>query len=125
MVYNQSFEMGRLNDLARWLPEYAVRVALVQERIWDLLPVVRQNVYHPDFCNSFSIKTVLPALVPEMSYDGMAVAEGSEAGLAFERMVHPNTPDFERAQIREDLLAYCFQDTLAMVKILDVLNTGG
>ena len=33
------------------------------------------------------LKAVLPALVPEMSYEGMAVANGQDAGLAWESLV--------------------------------------
>jgi hypothetical protein len=37
---------------------------------------------------SFSLKDVLPALVPKMTYKGMEVAGGNEAGLTWERMIH-------------------------------------
>ena len=56
----------------------------IQIRLWDLLPVVRNHVYHPAFAGSYSLKGVLPALVPEMTYQGMAVANGQDAGLAWE-----------------------------------------
>ncbi len=123
MVYNSPFEAGRLNELAEWFPKYAQCIARVQDRVWDLLPVVRQYIYHPKFNNSFSLKTVLPALVPDMRYEGMEISEGTEAGLAFERMISGGLPAPERAKIRQDLLAYCKQDTLAMVKLLDVLDS--
>lgn len=82
IVYNQQFESQRLWELAGWLPEYAERIRGIQRRLWDLLPVMRNHVYHPAFGGSFSLKAVLPALVPEMSYDGMEVANGQTAGLA-------------------------------------------
>lgn len=41
-------------------------------------------IYHPAFAGSFSLKAVLPALVFEMTYDGMDVADGTDAGLAWE-----------------------------------------
>ena len=62
------------------------------------------------------------ALVPDMSYDGMEVAEGNEAGLAWENMLHTEVAS-ERQRLREALLAYCEQDTLAMVRLLEVLRT--
>ena len=52
----------------------------IQIRLWDLLPVVRNHVYHPRFGGSFSLKYVLPALVPDMTYEGMEVADGTDAG---------------------------------------------
>src|SRR5208282_5559420 len=68
VVYNQQFESARLSELATWLPECADRIKKIQARLWDLLPVVRNHVYHPQFAGSYSLKAVLPALVPEMSY---------------------------------------------------------
>jgi hypothetical protein len=85
---------------------------------------MRDHVYHSAFCGSFSLKRVLPALVPEMSYDGMEVAEGSDAGLAWEKMMSGEVESAERKRLRKDLLAYCKQDTLAMVRLLDVLREG-
>jgi hypothetical protein len=67
----------------------AARLKKIQRRLWDLLPVVRNHVYHPAFAGSFSLKAVLPALVSEMSYDGMPVANGQDAGLAWESPVPP------------------------------------
>jgi hypothetical protein len=57
-----------------------------------------------------------------MSYDGMEVAEGSDAGLGWEKMVHSDIESAERKRLREALLAYCRQDTLAMVRLLDALR---
>jgi len=49
------------------------------------------------------------------------VAEGNEAGLAWEKMVHAEAGSEERKRLREVLLAYCRQDTLAMAKLLEAL----
>jgi hypothetical protein len=57
-----------------------------------------------------------------MSYDGMEVAEGNDAGLAWEKMVHAEAGTEERRRLKEALLAYCRQDTLAMVRLLEVLQ---
>jgi hypothetical protein len=70
VVYNQSFESSRLSELAAWLSDYAGKIAQIQNRLWDLLQVVRGNVYHPSFRGSYSIKSVLPALIPRMTYEG-------------------------------------------------------
>ena len=76
VVYNHQFEQARLSDLAEWLPEFAERIKDIQSRLWDLLPLIRNYVYHPAFAGSYSLKSVLPALVPEMTYDGMDVGNG-------------------------------------------------
>ena len=46
--------------------------------------MVRNHVYHPAFAGSFSLKDVLLALVPDMTCQGMEVADGTDAGLAWE-----------------------------------------
>jgi predicted Zn-dependent protease len=83
---------------------------------------VRNHVYHPKFAGSYSIKNVLPALVAEMTYEGMAVADGQQAGVAWESLVAGNLEESERDRIRKALLDYCGLDTLALVKILERLR---
>ena len=89
--------------------------------MWDPLPAIRAHVYHLEFRGSYSLKAVLPALVPGMTYEGMGVSDGAEAGLAWEKMLHAQAGGEERKKLRSDLLAYCKQDTLAMAKLLGVL----
>ena len=122
VVYNKSFESSRLNDLANWLPRFRAQIENIQARLWDLLPFIRDNVYHPNFQGSFSIKSVLPALIPEMTYEGMLIADGKQAGLAWERLVRGNIPKSEKKRLRDGLLAYCRQDTLAMVNLLEQIR---
>ena len=121
IVVYSNFESGRLKNLTSWLPKYEDTITGIQDRLWDLYAVIRANVYHPGFAGSFSLKSVLPALVPEMSYKGMEVSEGSEAGMAWEKMIRDQVDAAERNRLREALLAYCKQDTLAMVRLVDVL----
>ena len=70
---------------------------------------------------SYSIKKVLPALVPELSYQNLAIQEGGTASNTFSAMVQGNF-DGDTEQTRKDLLAYCELDTLAMVRILGKLR---
>ena len=72
--------------------------------------------------SAFSLKDVLPALVPEMTYEGMAVANGQDAGLAWESLVWGCLDRAERDKIRKALLDYCGQDTLAMVRLVEKLR---
>jgi len=123
IVYHEQFESQRLSDLALWLPEFSVRIKKIQRRLWDLLPVVRNHVYHPGFCGSYSLKSVLPALIPEMTYEGMLVSDGQSAGLAWESLVHGGLDQRKREKIRRALLDYCGQDTLAMVRLLERLRS--
>lgn len=123
VVYNQGFESKRLSELASWLPEYACQIGEIQNRLWDLLPIVRRNVYHPGFRGSYSIKDVLPALLPGMTYEGMEVANGGEAGLAWDELVRGDSGEGEKERLRKALLAYCAQDTPAMTRLLAHLQS--
>ncbi len=69
---------------------------------------------------SYSIKEVLPAIVPDLSFQGLNVADGQMAMLAYHEMCTADDPA-RLAVIRKDLLAYCELDTLAMVRILEEL----
>jgi hypothetical protein len=70
---------------------------------------------------SYSIKAVLPSLVPELSYDELEINEGGLASITFESL-QTETDMMIIAETREQLLEYCKMDTLAMVKILEKLE---
>jgi predicted RecB family nuclease len=123
VVYSQQFESQRLLDLALWLPEFAGRIGKIQRRLWDLLPIIRDHVYHPAFGGSFSLKSVLPALVPGMTYEGMDVADGQAAGLAWASFIGGDCGGGESQRKKKALLEYCCQDTLGMVRLLERLQT--
>jgi len=72
---------------------------------------------HPDFHGSNSLKDVLPVLAPGMGYAGLAVMDGNDAMAHWARLMQPDTPVAEKQKLAEDLLAYCGQDTRAMVEI--------
>jgi predicted RecB family nuclease len=123
IVVYSAFESQRLAELAAYFPEFAGRIEQLQARLWDLLPVIRNNVYHPAFMGSYSVKFVLPALVPDLTYEGMKVGNGQEAGLAWESLVRGNLGEAERQSIRGALLSYCGLDTLAMVRLVERLRS--
>jgi predicted RecB family nuclease len=125
LAYNASFERACLRRLAESLPPaLATGLADVDRRLVDLLPLVRDHVYHPDFGGSFSLKSVLPLLAPELSYEGMEVAEGGTAALELERMLlHGETLEAgTKSRLREALLRYCELDTWGTVRLLERLR---
>ena len=122
IVVYSAFESQRLAELAAYLPEFAERIKDIQARLWDLLPIIRNHVYHPAFAGSFSLKAVLPALIPMLTYDGMVVANGEDAGVAWQSLVSGNLDHSEREKTRKTLLDYCGQDTVALVRLLETLR---
>ena len=82
-------------------------------------------LYHPNFGGSFSIKGVLPALVPGLAYDDLEIQGGSAASTALEvLLLDPDAlrPEARQA-LRKNLLAYCERDTLAMVRLYERLSS--
>jgi hypothetical protein len=116
-----TLETQVISDLAEHLPQYGEPLQGLLSRCRDLHADIRRDYYHPEFDGSFSIKTVLPVLVPSMSYAGLSVQDGGQAGMEYVRMIEPETPSEERERIRRALLEYCGQDTLAMVRIREEL----
>lgn len=69
---------------------------------------------------SYSIKYVLPALVPEFVTKAYKELDGVPAMNAFANM--SKMEEGEKSKISAALIEYCKLDTLAMVKILKKLK---
>jgi hypothetical protein len=125
VAYYASFERDCIRQLAEAVPRLAKELERIEHKLIDLLPVVRNHVYHPDFGGSFSIKRTLPALVPGLAYSDLKISEGETASLELMRLMFEGDAmrPRERADLREDLLRYCERDSLAMVKMLEKLRT--
>ena len=121
LVYNISFERGKLNDLIEVFPEYSNELRGIVNRLKDLMiPFQQKWYYNPEMRGSYSIKSVLPALVPELSYNDLEIKEGGTASNTFLSMVN-GTFEGDVEETRKQLLEYCKLDTYAMVKILEKL----
>lgn len=120
VAFNQSFEIGRIRELAEELKGFSDGLLALVPRFADLIVPFRSlGYYHPDFNGSFSIKSILPALFPndpELDYKKLEIQNG---GMAMETFgsLHLLKDPSQRDAIRADLLAYCRLDTLAMVRI--------
>jgi CRISPR/Cas system-associated exonuclease Cas4 (RecB family) len=127
LVYYQSFEKGRLEELGNLFPKYKPWIESIFERIVDLItPFSSFAYYNSKQEGSASLKEVLPALTGK-SYEGMNIAEGQMASLSYLYITH-GTIDGKKAtadevkKIREDLEEYCGLDTEGMIWILDALR---
>lgn len=122
IVFNRSFEASRLNEIAACFPEFHKEVIKIISRIKDMMPLFQQRHYYvPEMRGSYSIKQVLPALVPGFAYHDLAIADGGSASLAFTSLMSETDP-VKIMETRQNLLDYCKLDTLAMVEILKVLK---
>ena len=121
LVYS-SFEKTRIGKLQESFPDLAVPLQGILDRLEDLERVIQENVYHPEFRGSFSIKNVLPALLPDLSYARLDVRDGDTAITRFARMAKGEIVGDAAQATRRQLLEYCKMDTLAMVKLHESLN---
>jgi hypothetical protein len=120
IVYYQAFEKSVINGLIAQFPDLAEALRAIHSRIFDLLPVLKQHYYHPDMKGSWSIKKVLPCLVPELSYTALGrVQDGTQAQAVYLEVIKGDLSEMEQEARRADLLEYCQLDTLAMVKIVE------
>jgi len=117
IITYSSFEKTTINNLARRFPDISGELNSLINRIVDLEAIIRKNIYHPDFHGSTSIKRTLPALVPEMSYEGLEIRNGDEAMATFACLAQGQYGNSEIETIKNNLLEYCKQDTIAMVKL--------
>jgi predicted DNA-binding protein YlxM (UPF0122 family) len=122
LTYNKSFEVLRLKEIAEAFTKYKKDIEERINRIKDLmLPFQKKYYYTHQMQGSYSIKYVLPALIPELSYENLEINEGGLASIAFESLYF-ETDLIRVADTRTNLLEYCKLDTLAMVRILEKLE---
>lgn len=120
MMYT-SFEKTVINELANRFSELSAKLKSLVDRLVDLYRIISKNVYHYNFHGSISLKRVLPVLVPSMSYEKLNIKEGGTASVTFTYMVLGKYGAQDIDTRKQDLLQYCKQDTLAMVKLHEQL----
>ena len=116
IVYG-SFEKIIITGLGKMYPDLSRGLNSLIDRITDLEAIIRRSFYHPDFNGRTSIKTTLPVLVPDMSYDELEIADGDSAAATFAYLVQGKYEESEVETVKRNLLEYCKQDTLAMVRL--------
>jgi hypothetical protein len=122
-VYNQAFEVGRLRDLARDFPEYAAELnnRIESHKRSHHTHSAPKHTILPACADRIRLKRYCRSSYPDLSYDGLSIGDGGAAMNAYERLMQET--DTERIkQIRDALIQYCKLDTLAMVRILEVLE---
>lgn len=128
IAYNAGFEKGKIRDLADFVEtgendsaiECAGNLREMMVRFFDLLDIFRNHYSHPDFLGSNSIKSVLPVLVPTLTYENLEVSDGGQAQAAWQDAIDLDDGE-EKDRVMANLREYCALDTLAMVRIYGVL----
>jgi hypothetical protein len=122
-VYNAPFERSCIRGLAERVPTQREALLGINERIVDLLPIVKSHYYHPSQHGSWSIKAVLPAIAPDLKFGDLeGVKDGVMAMTAYLEAILTLTCSERKVAIRNQLLTYCKLDTYAMVRLWQVLS---
>lgn len=122
VVYNQAFESTRNRELGHTFPQYKDELEDINVRMVDLwAPFRSRYLYHSKMQGSASLKSVLPAFVPECSYDELEIGDGGSASLMYLSCIKDSIPAAEKEKIYDNLKAYCCMDTLAEVRLIEVL----
>lgn len=125
IAYNMAFEKRVMRELGEFAPNLRKRLKAIAEGMIDLMePFKRRDIYHWRMNGSYSLKSVLPVLVPGMTYEGLEISDGamaSEAYFAMETIADPA----ELSRLRKALLEYCKQDTLGLVRLLEKMRAMG
>jgi hypothetical protein len=117
-VYNVGFERARISELAERFPRFSTSLRAIAARLVDLLDVAKQYYYHPSQAGSWSIKNLLPAIAPQLSYDALdGVQDGGMAMEAYLEAITPATRAARKTELRAQLERYCGLDTYGLVKL--------
>lgn len=120
LVWNQSFEKKRNEEMSHYSPEHASFLTSINDRVIDLMDPFREDVImDPAFLGSNSIKDVLPVLIPEFSYGDLEIKDGGSAASEWQRVTLNEAAD--NARVYTNLKKYCERDTEAMVLIHEKL----
>jgi hypothetical protein len=123
LVWYEGFEKARNRELGDMFPEYKKAMEAINDRVVDLMTPFKKKWYDDPRCEgSASIKQVLPALCPELSYKSLGIQEGGSAQRLWMEAVLDGKRAKEKEQILADLVEYCKLDTFAMVEIYRVLK---
>jgi hypothetical protein len=122
IVHYTPYERTQLANLAGALPDLADAFDAVRARLFDLEPLIRTNTRHPLSAGRSSIKHVLPAWRPDLSYADMAIADGQVASARYLRVLKGEITGADAERVLADLTEYCELDTYAMVCLLDEMR---
>jgi hypothetical protein len=109
-------EAIRLRELARQFPQYAKELEAIVDRMRDLaVPFIGGLVYDLKMRGNFSLKKIIQAINPDLSYSRLSIQHGMEAVYQYREM--EDSEDEDDGQSKKELLEYCSMDTYAMVEV--------
>ena len=116
IVWHVDFERSRLHELAAFMPQYAEKLLAIAARLWDMEPIFQRHYLDYRFKGSCSVKAVIKALLPELSYDDLLIKDGEQVVAAWNLMLAEKDMG-RRNNSFDSIRVYCERDTLAMVEL--------
>lgn len=121
IAYYSSFEMDRIKDLASDFPKYSGELLTLLERFVDIYePFKNRWLYHPNQNGSASLKATYPSFIGN-DYSKLEIQEGGNASRLYLDFLKSGLNEKEKNVLLNNLKKYCELDTLAMVKLLELL----
>jgi hypothetical protein len=118
-AYNAPFERQVLLRLSKTFLKYTVELIELSQKIHDLIPIIQACYYHPLMQGSYSLKSVLPTIAPELNYDQLqGIQHGNAAQAAFFEGINPSCSLERHKELTTQLKNYCKLDTWAMVVLV-------
>lgn len=122
VAFDRNTETRMLKSLAHEFPHKSDEINKRLAQIVDLqTPFKSRFYYNPSMNGSFSLKNVLPALIPDLNYETLDINSGELASISYEKLFETYNPQ-EAEEIKDQLNKYCEMDTLALWKIFEVLS---
>ncbi len=120
IVWYSPFENTRNKEIAETFSDLKKSFEMINQNTYDLMDIFSKWYYYSLKCKwSNSIKYVLPALVPEMSYKDMEVPNWLIAMQTLNQIIEWKITWDEKEKQIKNLLIYCGQDSLAMYRIYE------
>lgn len=124
LVYT-GYEQRVIAGLALRFPDLGPRLRLASDRLVDLHPVTHRHFYHPDMQGSWSLKTILPVVAPDLSYGAGELQDGNAASAAWFEAQLPETTPARLSVLTAELLRYCALDTEGLLRLSRYLSAQG
>lgn len=123
LAWYMGYEKKCNQTMADLYPRHKEFLDNINDRMNDLmLPFSNMWLVDKDFFGSASLKSVLPIMVPELSYKELKVQDGLYARRLWTQTILENKYQDKKEKILAALSAYCTLDTFAMVRILEELK---
>lgn len=122
LTYSKEYEIQTLTRFSRKYPELAHKINDIKSRIIDLMTPFKHHAYYTkNMQGSHSLKSVLPSIYPDLSFDSLSISNGEELTKAWEHYLYDTRSELD-PKLKEKLITYCQMDTIGIIKLFQFLT---